>query len=194
MPRYDYACADAATDSRRCSPSRPSRLDTCPECGGAIRRVIGAVGVAFKGSGFYRTDSRASAKSGRFRPRRHPRDHARGHARVKDAPRGLDRPRPRQRHQCGGTSRRISSSLLVDRRLAPPYVAVIERAARKQRVPCRGGSSAACADRGGRAAARDRLRFRLRLPLRFRLRFRRGRRAPNGRARGGSPPSPPPGR
>jgi predicted nucleic acid-binding Zn ribbon protein len=39
-------------------------LTECPECGGLLRKVYGAVGIAFKGSGFYKTDSRAStAKS-----------------------------------------------------------------------------------------------------------------------------------
>ena len=58
MPTYSYACKDCghAFDTVQ-SFSDPS-LTTCPECGGNLRKVFNSVGVVFKGSGFYRTDSR----------------------------------------------------------------------------------------------------------------------------------------
>jgi putative FmdB family regulatory protein len=65
MPTYQYACTD-----RDCgnqfelvqSFSEPA-ASTCPVCGRPVRKVFGSVGVVFKGSGFYRTDSRAAASS-----------------------------------------------------------------------------------------------------------------------------------
>ena len=69
MPTYQYACT---TDSYRHefelvqSFSDPAASE-CPVCGGPVRKVFSAVGVVFKGSGFYKTDSRESAKSGSSR-------------------------------------------------------------------------------------------------------------------------------
>lgn len=62
MPTYAYACTQCrhAFDAVQ-SFSDPS-LTVCPECGGALRKQYGSIGVTFNGSGFYRTDSRSSAK------------------------------------------------------------------------------------------------------------------------------------
>ncbi|SFS00823.1 putative regulatory protein, FmdB family [Agrococcus baldri] len=64
MPVYAYACTACgnAFDARQ-SFDEPS-LTICETCGGALRKQFGSVGVSFKGSGFYRTDSRAAAKAG----------------------------------------------------------------------------------------------------------------------------------
>ncbi|MGH3951143.1 MAG: FmdB family zinc ribbon protein [Pseudonocardiaceae bacterium] len=65
MPTYQYACkeCDHQFDAAQ-SFSDPSLTD-CPECAGALRKLFGSVGVIFKGSGFYRNDSRSrSASSG----------------------------------------------------------------------------------------------------------------------------------
>ena len=61
MPTYQYACkaCEHRFDAVQ-SFSDPS-LTECPECGGVLRKLYGSVGVVFKGSGFYRTDSRAAA-------------------------------------------------------------------------------------------------------------------------------------
>lgn len=63
MPTYQYACTacDHRFDAVQ-SFSDPS-LTECPECGGKLRKLYGSVGVVFKGSGFYRTDSRSESKS-----------------------------------------------------------------------------------------------------------------------------------
>ena len=63
MPTYQYACTecDHRFDAVQ-SFSDPS-LTVCPECGGKLRKVFSSVGIVFKGSGFYRTDSRAGAGS-----------------------------------------------------------------------------------------------------------------------------------
>lgn len=63
MPTYAYACPDCGHRFEVVQSIHHESLKTCPECSGAIRRVIGAVGVTFKGSGFYRTDSRSGRSS-----------------------------------------------------------------------------------------------------------------------------------
>ncbi|WP_206448465.1 FmdB family zinc ribbon protein [Agrococcus sp. KRD186] len=64
MPVYAYACTacDHAFDVRQ--GFHEPALTVCEACGGALRKQFGAIGVSFKGSGFYRTDSRAAAKAG----------------------------------------------------------------------------------------------------------------------------------
>lgn len=63
MPLYEYACAACSHrfDVRQSFTEAP--LTICPECGGAIRRVIQPVGIVFKGSGFYKNDSRSSTEA-----------------------------------------------------------------------------------------------------------------------------------
>ena len=64
MPTYEYACADCGHDLEAVQSFSDDPLTVCPECGGTLRKVFGNVGVVFKGSGFYRTDSRKSSDSG----------------------------------------------------------------------------------------------------------------------------------
>ena len=52
-------------------------LTICPECGGALRKVYGAVGIAFKGSGFYKTDSRAASAASNGEAKKSEGGHAR---------------------------------------------------------------------------------------------------------------------
>lgn len=61
MPTYTYACSACAHRFDATQSIHDDALTTCPECAGALRRVISPAGVSFKGSGFYRTDSRAPA-------------------------------------------------------------------------------------------------------------------------------------
>lgn len=63
MPTYMYKCADCGHRFEDVQGFHDDPHDTCPDCGGQVRRVIGNVGVTFKGSGFYRTDSRSEKKS-----------------------------------------------------------------------------------------------------------------------------------
>ena len=66
MPTYQHVCTNAV-DKHEFevvqSFSDPSVTD-CPQCGSPVRKVYGSVGVVFKGSGFYRTDSRSKASAG----------------------------------------------------------------------------------------------------------------------------------
>lgn len=63
MPTYQYHCSSCGRDLEiRQSFSDPS-LTVCPECAGSLRKVFNAVGVVFKGSGFYKTDSRSGSSA-----------------------------------------------------------------------------------------------------------------------------------
>src|SRR4051812_14967318 len=63
MPTYDYACTHCDHAFEVFQAFTDDALTECPECGGRLRKVFGSVGVVFKGSGFYRTDSRNSSSS-----------------------------------------------------------------------------------------------------------------------------------
>lgn len=58
MPTYAYACTQCGHRFDAVQSFSDSALTECPECGGALRKQYGSVGVTFNGSGFYRTDSR----------------------------------------------------------------------------------------------------------------------------------------
>ena len=63
MPTYEYACTnpEGKHQFEVVQSFSDAPISVCPECGAPVRKVYGSVGVVFKGSGFYRTDSRKSA-------------------------------------------------------------------------------------------------------------------------------------
>jgi putative FmdB family regulatory protein len=63
VPTYQYACTACDERLEVVQSFTDDALTTCPACGGRLRKVFSAAGIIFKGSGFYRTDSRASSKS-----------------------------------------------------------------------------------------------------------------------------------
>ncbi|MGP4054016.1 FmdB family zinc ribbon protein [Mycobacterium sp. 4D054] len=63
MPTYSYACTECSNKFDVVQAFTDDSLTECPKCAGRLRKVFGKVGVVFKGSGFYRTDSRESGKS-----------------------------------------------------------------------------------------------------------------------------------
>jgi putative FmdB family regulatory protein len=63
VPTYQYSCNDCGHFFEIVQSFSDDSLTVCPECEGRLRKVFNAVGVVFKGSGFYRTDSR-SQKTG----------------------------------------------------------------------------------------------------------------------------------
>ncbi|BBZ12382.1 FmdB family zinc ribbon protein [Mycobacterium branderi] len=63
MPTYSYACTDCGHRFDIVQAFTDDALTTCQQCSGRLRKLFNSVGVVFKGSGFYRTDSRESAKS-----------------------------------------------------------------------------------------------------------------------------------
>jgi putative FmdB family regulatory protein len=61
VPTYEYACTACGHRLEAVQTFSDEPLTVCPECDGALRKVYGAVGIVLKGSGFYKTDSRAAA-------------------------------------------------------------------------------------------------------------------------------------
>ena len=64
MPTYQYRCTDCGHDLEAVQKFSDAALTECPNCGGSLRKRFNAVGVVFKGSGFYRTDSRSTKGDG----------------------------------------------------------------------------------------------------------------------------------
>jgi putative FmdB family regulatory protein len=60
MPTYEYACRNCGSHLEVVQSFSDDPLTECPHCGGALRKVFGSIGITFKGSGFYKTDSRSS--------------------------------------------------------------------------------------------------------------------------------------
>lgn len=63
MPTYQYACNACNHEFEIFQDFQEASLTICPECAGEIRKVYSAVGVVFKGSGFYKTDSKSSSSA-----------------------------------------------------------------------------------------------------------------------------------
>ena len=67
MPTYEYACKSCGEHLEVVQSFKDEPLSTCPNCGGDLRKVFAPIGISFKGSGFYKTDSRpksSESKSG----------------------------------------------------------------------------------------------------------------------------------
>ena len=67
MPTYEYRCTDCEEHLEVVQSFSDDPLTRCPNCGGQLRKVFSPVGIVFKGSGFYKTDSRSGAKSGKHK-------------------------------------------------------------------------------------------------------------------------------
>ena len=63
MPTYQYTCTDCGEQVEVVQKFTDDALTVCPACGGKLRKVFSPVGIVFKGSGFYRTDSRNGSSS-----------------------------------------------------------------------------------------------------------------------------------
>jgi len=63
VPTYQYACTECDHAFEQVQSFTEDSLTSCPQCEGRLRKIFNAVGVVFKGSGFYRTDSRSDAKA-----------------------------------------------------------------------------------------------------------------------------------
>lgn len=61
MPTYQYACTTCGEQVEAVQRFSDDPLTVCPACGGSLRKIYSPVGIVFKGSGFYRTDSRKPA-------------------------------------------------------------------------------------------------------------------------------------
>ena len=63
MPTYQYTCKACGEPHEAVQSFHDAPLTECPHCGGELRKVFSSVGVVFKGSGFYRTDSRSTSSA-----------------------------------------------------------------------------------------------------------------------------------
>ncbi|WNM35686.1 FmdB family zinc ribbon protein [Streptomyces sp. Li-HN-5-11] len=63
MPTYQYQCTECGEGLEAVQKFTDEALTECPNCGGRLKKVFSAVGIVFKGSGFYRNDSRGSSSS-----------------------------------------------------------------------------------------------------------------------------------
>lgn len=63
MPIYEYRCKDCGHEFETTQAFTDEPLTECPSCKGALRKKFGSVGISFKGSGFYKNDSRGTASS-----------------------------------------------------------------------------------------------------------------------------------
>ncbi|QCC78123.1 FmdB family zinc ribbon protein [Nocardioides daphniae] len=63
VPTYQYACTECDHAFEQFQSFSDDALTECPQCAGRLRKLFNAVGVVFKGSGFYRTDSRSGSSS-----------------------------------------------------------------------------------------------------------------------------------
>lgn len=91
MPLYDYQCNQCGHRFEVRQGIKEDPLTVCPQCGGAIRRVIHPVGIVFKGSGFYITDSRKQS-SATSTPSSNGAEPAKSEAKEKDAGSGESKP------------------------------------------------------------------------------------------------------
>jgi putative FmdB family regulatory protein len=63
VPTYQYTCTECGEPLEAVQKFSDAPLTVCPACGGRLRKVFSAVGIVFKGSGFYRTDSRNGSRA-----------------------------------------------------------------------------------------------------------------------------------
>jgi putative FmdB family regulatory protein len=63
VPTYQYTCTACGHHLEAVQSFSDDPLTECPECNGRLRKLFSSVGIVFKGSGFYRTDSRSSSSS-----------------------------------------------------------------------------------------------------------------------------------
>jgi putative FmdB family regulatory protein len=63
MPTYEYACTECGHRFETVQSFTDDALTECPSCGGVLRKVFGSVGIVFKGSGFYKTDTRGASSA-----------------------------------------------------------------------------------------------------------------------------------
>jgi len=63
MPTYEYRCKDCGHELEAQQAFSDDPLTECPSCGGALKKKFGSVGISFKGSGFYKNDSRGGSST-----------------------------------------------------------------------------------------------------------------------------------
>jgi putative FmdB family regulatory protein len=96
MPTYEYACTECGDRTEVVQSIADPPLSTCTVCGGRLRKVFSPVGIVFKGSGFYRTDSRgkpAKADGGADKADKKPADSSTAKASSSDGGTSASKPK-----------------------------------------------------------------------------------------------------
>ena len=66
MPTYEYACKSCGEHLEVVQSFKDDALTECPNCRGSLKKVFGNIGIVFKGSGFYKTDSRSGRSAAKL--------------------------------------------------------------------------------------------------------------------------------
>ncbi len=72
MPTYEYSCKECGEHLEVVQSFHDDALTKCPSCGGELKKVFGNIGIVFKGSGFYKTDSRSTSSAAKTTPSSEP--------------------------------------------------------------------------------------------------------------------------
>ena len=126
MPTYEYRCKECGEHLEVVQSFTDDPLTECPDCEGQLKKVFNSVGISFKGSGFYKNDSRSARRSRRRRPprRRRVRRRRLGLVVLERRPdrrpaRRPDRPARRQRPRRAAASKAARPRPVGDRRRSP---------------------------------------------------------------------------
>ena len=128
MPTYQYACTACGHQLEAVQSFADDPLTECPACEGRLRKLYSAVGIVFKGSGFYRTDSRNGGKTGGSASRAEVRVEVRVEVGVRDQVGDEDRVQVRVRSPTSSSSTSPSSKSAAPAGLVPVGRALGEQA------------------------------------------------------------------
>ncbi len=98
MPTYQYRCTSCDSDLEVVQKFTDDPLTDCPECDGNLRKVFNAVGVVFKGSGFYATDNRSKGKAGTGKPSEKSSDKSEKSEKSASKPAAESKPKSESKH------------------------------------------------------------------------------------------------
>ena len=111
MPTYQYRCTDCGEPLEVVQSFTDDPLTECPSCSGQLRKVFSSVGIVFKGSGFYRTDSRSSSNGakgdGETKPAKSDGDSG---SATKESPKESTKPAAKETSTSSGGSSKDKSS------------------------------------------------------------------------------------
>ncbi len=112
MPTYQYRCTECGHDLEAVQKFTDAALTECPNCAGSLRKIYNAVGVVFKGSGFYRTDSRKAESSSEGKSETKGKDEGKGKTETKDGSGGssTEKSAPKTDSSPAKTSTPVASS------------------------------------------------------------------------------------
>jgi putative FmdB family regulatory protein len=93
VPTYQYACTACGHQLEAVQSFAEDPLTDCPACAGRLRKLYSSVGIVFKGSGFYRTDSRGKTGDGDSRPKSETKADSKAESSVKSETKAESKPK-----------------------------------------------------------------------------------------------------